>query len=55
MNEFKEAIANMKQAHMSVTYEYTYLVWIEFDSYNKTWDQWDALNLTWDQFEIYRE
>lgn len=47
-------IEEIKPAHLSYIFEYTYLTWDEFDAYNKTWDQWDALNLTWDEFETYK-
>lgn len=48
-------INEIKPAHLAFEFEYTYITWNEFDSYNKTWAEWDGLNLTWDEFEVYRE
>ena len=54
-NELHKTINEIKPCHLAHTYEFTYMTWNEFDTYNKTWDTWDTLNLTWNQFEIYRE
>lgn len=48
-------IEEIKPAHLSFTFEYTYMTWNEFDSYNNTWEEWDTLNLTWNDFETYKE
>jgi len=48
-------IEEIKPAHLSFAFEYTWITWDEVETYNKTWNQWDALNLTWDEFEVYRE
>ncbi len=48
-------IEEIKPAHLSFSFEYSYMTWNEFEGYNKTWNQWDSLNLTWDEFETYRE
>lgn len=48
-------IEEIKPAHLTYAFEYTYLTWNEFDNYNKTFDEWDELNLTWNEFESYRE
>jgi len=55
LDDVQAAIELIKPAHLGVVYEFTYMNWDEFDTYNKTWDQWDALNLTWIEFEAYRE
>jgi hypothetical protein len=55
MDDLTAAIEDIKPAHLAFIFEYTYITWAEFDSYNKTWDQWDTFNLTWNQFEEYRE
>ncbi|SNT18584.1 hypothetical protein SAMN05446037_104913 [Anaerovirgula multivorans] len=55
IDDLKEAIEEIKPAHLMVEYSYRYLIWNDFDNAHKTWDQWDALNLTWDEFEIYKE
>lgn len=49
------AVDEIKPAHLTVKYKFTYLTWNEFDNYNKPWDEWDTLNLTWDKFTTYRE
>lgn len=55
MDDLTAAIHEVKPAHLDFIYEFTYLTWNDFDSYNKTWDEWDTLNMTWDEFEIYKE
>lgn len=55
LDDFKEAIMILKPSHLGVKYEYVYMTFDEFETYNKTWDEWDNLNLTFDGFEIYRE
>jgi len=48
-------IEEIKPAHLTFSFEYTWITWNEFDNYNKTFDEWDELNLSWDEFETYRE
>ena len=48
-------IEEIKPAHLSFTFEYTFMTWNEFDIYNNTWDEWDTLNLTWDKLQVYKE
>jgi uncharacterized protein YmfQ (DUF2313 family) len=55
LDDLKDAIEELKPAHLAVVYEFTYLSWDEHDNYNKTWDTWDNLNLTWDAYETYKE
>lgn len=55
MADLTLTIEEIKPAHLSFEFEYTFLTWNEFDGYNKTFDEWDALNLSWDEFETYRE
>lgn len=55
MNDLKAVLEDIRPSHLGIEYVYLYLIWNDFDSYNKTWDQWDALNLTWDQLEVYGE
>ena len=47
-------IEEIKPAHLSFTFEYTYMTWDEFESYNHSLGGWDTLNLTWDEFEMHR-
>ena len=55
LDELKKSIDNVKPAHLAYEFIFSFLIWDEFDNYNKTWDQWDALNLTWDELEVYSE
>ena len=55
MEDFKATIRTISPAHLGIYYEFTYITWDEFDSYNKSWNEWDALNLAWDEFEKYKE
>jgi len=48
-------INEIKPAHLSFEYEFTFMTWNEFDSYNKTFNGWDNLNLTWNDLETYKE
>ena len=54
MADLTLTIEEIKPAHLSYTFEYTYLTWDQFEGYNKTFDQWDSLNLIWDQFQTYK-
>lgn len=53
--DLQNALEDIKPAHLGIAYIFNYLIWNEFDRYNKTWDQWDGLNLIWDEFEIHKE
>ena len=55
LDDLKDTIEELKPAHLSVTYEFTYMSWDNYENYNKTLDTWDALNLTFDEFEKYKE
>ncbi len=48
-------IEEIKPAHLTFSFEYTWITWNEFDNYNKMFDEWDELNLSWNEFETYRE
>ena len=55
IDELRKSIERIKPAHLAFDFIYSYLIWDEFDAFNKTWDEWDALNLTWDELEVYME
>lgn len=55
MTDLKITLEEIKPAHLSFTFEFTYITWDEIENYKKTWDEWGALTLTWDEFEAYRE
>lgn len=52
---FKEVIDTIIPAHLAVNYTFTFMLWDEFDIYNKTWDDWESLDLTWSELEVYGE
>jgi hypothetical protein len=54
IEDLKQALEDIKPAHLAIAYMFKYLIWNQFDDYNKTWDEWDQLNLSWDEFEIYK-
>lgn len=51
LNDYLNAVEDLKPAHLGFVYEFSYMTWLQFDGYNKSWDEWDALNLTWDEFQ----
>ena len=55
IDELRKSIERIKPAHLAFDFIYSYLIWDEFDAFNKSWDEWDALNLTWDELEVYME
>jgi hypothetical protein len=55
MGDLTLTIEEIKPAHLTYVFEYTWVTWNDFEGYNKTWNQWDALSLSWDEFEIYKE
>ncbi|MDF2984724.1 MAG: hypothetical protein K0R50_234 [Eubacterium sp.] len=55
IGDLKAAIDEIKPAHLSFIFEYSYITWNDFEKYNHSWAEWDTLNLTWDEFETYRE
>lgn len=55
LDDLKARIEDIKPAHLVVGYEFIYMIFDDFDAYNKTWDQWDTLDLTWDEFTEYSE
>ena len=55
MGDLTLTIEEIKPAHLSFTFEYTFITWDEFDVYNNTWDEWDAMDLSWDELQVYKE
>ncbi len=55
ISDLKAAIGEIKPAHLSFIFEYSYITWNDFEKYNHSWDEWDTLNLTWDEFETHKE
>lgn len=53
LDELDKIIRQIKPTHLAHSYEYSYLTWDEFDSYNYKFDELDNLDLTWDELEVY--
>lgn len=51
LEDLKEAIEEIKPAHLGIEYQFRYLTWNELDAQKITWDGLDEKNLTWDEFE----
>lgn len=51
LDDLKTAVEEIKPAHLTVVYEFSYLIWDELDTENVTWDALDALVLAWNDFE----
>lgn len=52
LDDLKEAIEQIKPAHLAVIYSFSYLVWNELDTKVWTWNDLDAQTLTWDELEV---
>ena len=55
MDDLTAAIEEIKPAHLTFAYIYTYITWTMLEACRHTWDEWDAKDLTWDGFEVYKE
>lgn len=54
LSDLMAVLDEIKPAHLSVEYKFTYLTWDELNKALKTWDQIDALGLTWDEWATYK-
>jgi hypothetical protein len=52
LDDLKNAIEEIKPAHLAVEYKFRYLIWDELDNINTTWDSLDAHLYSWDQLEV---
>lgn len=50
-NELKHIIPS----HIEILIYFNSLIWVKYESYNKTWDRWDELDLNWNELEKYNE
>ena len=48
-------INEIKPAHLSFSYIYTYITWAKVEIYSHTWATWEEKKLRWAQFETYKE
>ncbi len=53
IDDMKLALRAVVPAHLDITYEYTYMIWLQLDTKNLTWDQFDVQALTWDGLEVW--
>jgi hypothetical protein len=53
LQDLKDAVRAVLQAHLNVLYDFNYLTHDNWDALARTWDQTDALALSWDAFEVY--
>lgn len=54
LDDVKAAIEEIKPAHLSVEYQFTYTVWGELNTFGKTWGDLNTLGLTWEQLKTWR-
>jgi len=54
LDDLKEAIEEIKPAHLAVEYQFTYTVWGELDALEITWGDLNTLGLTWEQIKTWR-
>lgn len=54
LDDLKAAIEEIKPAHLSVEYQFTYTVWGELNTFGKTWGDLNTLGLTWEQLKTWR-
>lgn len=50
LSDLKNAISELKPAHLAVIYTFTYLIWNEFDQLSAAVQE----SMTWDQLEVYK-
>lgn len=55
IDDLYNSIHQIKPAHLSFGFKYSYLTWNDFDEYNYTFDEWDNKNITWDELEVYKK
>ncbi len=53
VDDLQLSLRRLIPAHLEVTFEYTYLLWLQLDAMALTWDSFDALGLTWGGLEVY--
>lgn len=54
LDDLKEAIEEIKPAHLAVEYQFTYTVWGELTNWGKTWGELNTLGLTWGDLMTWR-
>ncbi len=55
MDDFIEALEEVKPAHIAFIYTYKYNTWDDFEAFHHTFDEWEAIHVTWDELMTYKE
>lgn len=55
MQDFVNALEEVKPAHLVFEYVYKYNTWDMLEAFHKTWDEWADVNITFDELMTYRE
>lgn len=55
MQDFINALEEVKPAHLVFEYVYKYNTWDMLEAFHKTWDEWADVNITFDELMTYRE
>lgn len=55
MQDFINALEEVKPAHIVFEYVYKYNTWDMLEAFNKTWDEWADTGVTFDELMTYRE
>lgn len=55
MQDFVNALEEVKPAHLVFEYVYKYNTWDMLEDFHKTWDEWADVNITFDELMTYRE
>lgn len=55
MDDFIEALEEVKPAHIAFIYTYKHNTWDDFEAFHHTFDEWEAIHVTWDELMTYKE
>lgn len=55
MQDFINALEEVKPAHLVFEYVYKYNTWDVLEAFNKTWDEWADTGVTFDELMTYKE
>lgn len=53
LEDLQETLQKSMPSHLDIEWEFTYLTWFMYESYNQSWDEWDKLGLSWDELEVF--
>lgn len=55
MQDFINALEEVKPAHLAFEYVYKYNTWDMLEAFNKTWDDWADTGVTFDELMTFKE